>query len=279
MINSEALERFSLKWKVIVITGGAGFLGMQYALGLGKAGANIVIWDNGNYDPNKLPICGFNLTKAGIDNHWILRVDVTNEQEVEEAVNDTLLRFRRIDVLINNAGMNPAVGSEESQKQFVPYDEYPIALFRKEIDANLVGPMICMKAVIPVMKRQGSGVIVNVASEVSNIAHDHRVYNDPENRKYKSPAYTASKTGLVGLTRQMAAYLGQYNIRVNAFSPGGVGTDKMPSDFVKRFGAANMLGRMAKENEYVAAMMFLCSDASSFMTGANLTIDGGKSSW
>ena len=129
------------------------------------------------------------------------------------------------------------------------------------------------------MKRQGGGVIVNVASEVSNIAHDHRVYNDQENRKYKSPAYTASKTALVGLTRQMAAYLGQYNIRVNAFSPGGVGTDKMPADFIKRFGAANMLGRMAKENEYVAAMMFLCSDASSFMTGANLTIDGGKSAW
>ena len=142
MINSEALERFSLKWKVIVITGGAGFLGMQYALGFGKAGANIAVWDNSNYDPNKLPICGFNLTKAGIDNYWILRVDVTNEQEVEEAVNETLVRFSRIDVLINNAAMNPAVGSEESQKQFVPYDEYPIDLFRKEIDVNLVGPMI-----------------------------------------------------------------------------------------------------------------------------------------
>ena len=278
MINSKAFEKFSLDGKVVVITGGAGFLGMQYALGLGETGAKIAVWDNGNHNPNKLPICGLNLTKAGI-NYSILRVDVTNEKEVEEAVNNTLVLFNRIDVLINNAAMNPAIGSEESQKQFVPYDEYPIDLFRKEIDVNLVGPMICMKAVIPVMKRQGGGVIVNVASEVSNIAHDHRVYNDPENRKYKSPAYTASKTALVGLTRQMAAYLGQYNIRVNAFSPGGVGTDKMPADFVKRFGNTNMLGRMAKENEYVAAMMFLCSDASSFMTGANLTIDGGKSAW
>jgi len=276
MINSEALERFSLKWKVIVITGGAGFLGMQYALGLGKAGAKIVIWDNCNIEKLK---CAYSLWEYRKLKILWSSIDVTDEQRVKKAVGDTLLLFERIDVLINNAAMNPAVGSEESQKQFVPYDEYPIDLFRKEIDVNLVGPMICMKAVIPIMKRQGGGVIVNVASEVSNIAHDHRVYNDQENRKYKSPAYTASKTALVGLTRQMAAYLGQYNIRVNAFSPGGVGTDKMPADFIKRFGAANMLGRMAKENEYVAAMMFLCSDASSFMTGANLTIDGGKSAW
>ena len=276
MTNSKALEKFSLKGKVIVITGGAGFLGMQYALGLGKAGAKIVIWDNCNIEKLK---CAYSLWEYRKLKILWSSIDVTDEQRVKKAVGDTLLLFERIDVLINNAAMNPAVGSEESQKQFVPYDEYPIDLFRKEIDVNLVGPMICMKAVIPIMKRQGGGVIVNVASEVSNIAHDHRVYNDPENRKYKSPAYTASKTALVGLTRQMAAYLGQYNIRVNAFSPGGVGTDKMPADFIKRFGAANMLGRMAKENEYVAAMMFLCSDASSFMTGANLTIDGGKSSW
>jgi len=278
VINSKALDKFSLEGKVVVITGGAGFLGMQYAKSLGEAGAKIAVWDN-NDVPYALAICGLDLMAAGIQGYFFIRVDVANEQEVKEAVDYTLTRFGRIDVLINNAAMNPAVGNEESKKQFVPYDEYPIDLFRKEIDVNLVGPMICMKAVISIMKKQGGGVIVNVASEVSSIAHDHRVYNDPENRKYKSPAYTASKTALVGLTRQMAAYLGQYNIRVNAFSPGGVETDKMPADFVKRFGDANMLGRMAKENEYVAAMMFLCSDASSFMTGANLTVDGGKSAW
>ncbi|MBI2446474.1 MAG: SDR family oxidoreductase [Parcubacteria group bacterium] len=277
MINSKALEKFSLEGKVVVITGGVGFLGMQYAQGLSEVGAKIVIWDKRHFwGLNDCFLCSANI---GLENHSAITIDVTNEQKVQEAVNRAVSKFKRIDVLINNAAMNPAVGSEESQKQFVPYDEYPIDLFRKEIDVNLVGPMICMKAIIPIMKKQGGGVIVNVASEVSNIAHDHRVYADPENRKYKSPAYTASKTALVGLTRQMAAYLGQYNIRVNAFSPGGVGTDKMPADFVKRFGNANMLGRMAKENEYVAAMMFLCSDASSFMTGANLTIDGGKSAW
>lgn len=277
MTNSKTLERFSLEGKVIVITGGAGFLGMQYAKAFGEAGARIVIWDNLNF--NSRLADDMHLFLANVKIFFVYKVDITDEQEVQKAINFVLLRYGRIDVLINNAAMNPAVGSEESKKQFVPYDEYPIDLFRKEIDVNLVGPMICIKAVIPVMKRQGGGIIVNVASEVSNIAHDHRVYNDPENRKYKSPAYTASKTGLVGLTRQMAAYLGQYNIRVNAFSPGGVGTDKMPPDFVKRFGETNMLGRMAKEDEYVAAMMFLCSDASLFMTGANLTIDGGKSAW
>ena len=140
MINSKAFEKFSLDGKVVVITGGAGFLGMQYALGLGETGAKIAVWDNGNHNPNKLPICGLNLTKAGI-NYSILRVDVTNEKEVEEAVNNTLVLFNRIDVLINNAAMNPAIGSEESQKQFVPYDVNPMIMgdignFRRHVNDN-----------------------------------------------------------------------------------------------------------------------------------------------
>ena len=251
MKNSKAFEKFSLDGKVIIITGGAGFLGMQYALGLSEAGAKVVIWDKCNFwGPNDCYLC---FAKIELRNHSAIKVDVTDEQKVQEAVNRALDKFKRIDVLINNAAMNPAVGSEESKKQFVPYDEYPIDVFRREINVNLVGPMICMKAVIPTMKKQGSGVIVNVASEVSNIAHDHRVYNDPENRKYKSPAYTASKTGLVGLTRQMAAYLGQYNIRVNAFSPGGVGTDKMPADSPTRMILMNRLPKMSSYGAKLSA--------------------------
>ena len=205
------------------------------------------------------------------------QVDITGEEGVEEVKEKILTTYGRIDVLINNAAMNPAVGSEESKKQFVPVDKYPVELWRKELEVNLTGMFICSKAVIPVMKRQGKGVILNIASEVSEIAHDHRVYNTPG--KYKSPAYVASKTGVVGLTRALAAQLGQYNIRVNALSPGGVEHPKMPRDFVKRFGSANMLSRMAQPYEYKAAVLFLVSDASSFMTGANFIIDGGKNAW
>ena len=190
-------------------------------------------------------------------------------QEISEYIGAQTNNFAEYEALIR--------ALEESKKMFAQIEDYPVDLWTKELEVNLVGMFICSKAVIPTMKKQGKGAIINVASEVSEIAHDHRVYN--ESGKYKSPAYVASKTGVIGLTRALASQLGQYNIRVNALSPGGVEHPKMPKDFVERFGAANMFSRMAKPNEYNGAILFLCSKASSFMTGHNLIIDGGKSAW
>ena len=256
-MKPEAMKTFSLDGKVAILTGGSGFLGQEYAKSLSLAGATVVTWD---INP-----------KLG------KKVDITNEESVRIAVTDVVDSFGKVDILINNAAMNPAVESEGSKKQFAPIEDYPTELWRKELEVNLTGMFICIKAVVPIMKKKGKGVIINVASEVSNIAHDHRVYNQAG--KYKSPAYIASKTAVVGLTRACAAQLGEFGIRVNAFSPGGVRNDKVPKDFAKRFGKSNMLGRMAEADEYCATMIFLCSDASSFMTGVNLTADGGKSAW
>lgn len=255
--KSSIYEQFSLVEKVCIVTGGEGFLGKHYIEAIKEAEG-----------------IALSLDVAGEPD---FKVDITSEKAVQEIVEKIVAKYGRIDVLINNAAMNPAVGSEEAKSQFVQVDDYPVELWRKELDVNLTGMIICCKAVMPLMKKQGKGVIVNIASEVSEVAHDHRVYNTPG--KYKSPAYVASKTGVVGLTRALAAQLGQYNIRVNAFSPGGVEHEKMPRDFVERFGKTNMLGRMAQPDEYNAAILFLCSDASSFMTGHNLVIDGGKTAW
>ncbi len=272
---SKSLESFSLKDKVVIITGGTGNLGVDYCAGLLKAGAMVVSWDlNPKTEEvsKKLKELG-----ADISKFHNLRVDITNEAEVQSAVKNAVESFGKIDALVNNAAMNPAVGTEESKKLFVPYEEYPIELWEKELKVNLTGMMICTKAVAPIMMKQKSGSIVNVASEVSNIAHDHRVYNEPN--KFKSVAYVTTKTGILGLTRQWAARLGSHNVRVNAFSPGGVQSPNVPQDFAARFGSLNMFGRMAKPGEYNGVIIFLCSDASSFMTGANLTVDGGKSAW
>jgi len=273
MINNPQ-DIFSVKGKVIIITGGAGYLGMQYAEILGKAGAKVIVWDN--KDKEAMKKCEADLKKKKVS-ATIMAVDITNEDLVQKAVKEVIKKLKTVDVLINNAAMNPAVGSEEAKKQFVPYEEYPIELWRKELEVNLTGMMICTKAVAPTMIRNRKGLIINVASEVSNIAHDHRVYN--QKNKYKSPAYVTTKTGVVGFSRQWAARLGEYGIRVNAFSPGGVYKEGMPKDFVKLFGNTNMFGRMAKSFEYAGPILFLCSNASSFMTGANLTVDGGKSAW
>ncbi|OHA20397.1 MAG: hypothetical protein A2849_01305 [Candidatus Taylorbacteria bacterium RIFCSPHIGHO2_01_FULL_51_15] len=249
---------FDIKGRVIILTGASGFLGSGYAKFLREAGAEVIGWDRTG--------------GKGIE-----AVDITDEGQVAKAVGTIVEKHGRIDALINNAAMNPAVGSEESKNMFVPVEDYPISLWKEELEVNLTGMFICIKAVVPWMKKGKGGSIINVASEVSSIAHDHRVYNTEG--KYKSPAYIASKTGVVGLTRSMAAQLGVHGIRVNAFSPGGVRNEKMPADFVRRFGESNMLGRMAEPGEYNGIMQFLCSDASSFMTGANLTADGGKSAW
>jgi NAD(P)-dependent dehydrogenase (short-subunit alcohol dehydrogenase family) len=204
-------------------------------------------------------------------------LDLTQESEVISATKEIISQHGRIDGLINNAAINPAVGKDDGTNLFAPYEDYSIELFRKEIDVNLTGMMITMKSIAPIMINQKQGSIVNVASEVSVVAHDHRVYQTP--LKYKSPAYTASKAGILGLSRQWAARLGEHNVRVNSISIGGVKFPGVPDDFAKRFGSMNMLGRMANPGEYNATMQYLLSDASSFMTGANLIIDGGKSAW
>lgn len=250
-MNHKAYKMFSVEGKVVIITGGAGFLGRQYAEALTNAGAKVVPWD--------IPV-----------------VDITNRKNVKKATNDIIRSFGRIDVLINNAAMNPAVGSDEAKQMFVPYEKYPVDLWKKEIEVNLTGMLICTQAIAKQMMSQGWGVIVNIASEYANIAPDNRIYDEG---KFKSIAYITTKSGVLGLTRAWASYLGRYNIRVNAFTPGGMYKSEMPEEFYKKYSSLNMFGRMAKVDEYNGAILFLCSEASSFMTGAQLIMDGGKSAW
>ncbi len=249
---------FDIQDRVIIITGAAGYLGRGYCKMLAEAGATVIGWDYR-------------------ESEGVEQVDITDEAQVEKAVAAIVEKHGHIDGLINDAAMNPWPGDPDADKQFVPYEEYPIALFRKEVDVNLTGMMIVMKHVARVMMQQGKGSIVNVASEAGVAAHAHRVYQSPG--RYNPPAYTASKTAIIGLTRQWAARVGEHGVRVNSFSPGGVYNPAMPDDFMKRFGAMNMLGRMAQPGEYEATMQYLLSDASSFMTGTNVVIDGGKTAW
>lgn len=252
------MSLFSVKDKVIIVTGGAGILGRQYVEALKQAGAQVVVWD-----------------KTGTDEP----VDITSESSVKNAVEKIIKQFSRIDALINNAAMNLAVDNPAAKQAQVPYEEYPIDLWEKELKVNLTGTMICIKHVSPTMMKRRSGSIINIASELSVIAHDRRVYNDPTGRRFKSVAYPTTKTAILGLTRQWAARLGEYNVRVNALSPSGMHLAGQPEDFVARYAATTMFGRMAEPGEYNGVIIFLCSAASAFMTSHNLIIDGGRSAW
>ncbi len=269
MKHNIASNPFSLDGKVIILTGGMGFLGQQYSEALVQAGAHVIIFD----DKNKIEKTGVFLNDRCIYE----QVDITIEEQVRGAVVRVFNKFGKIDSLINNAAMNPAVGNPESAKLSGPYEAHPIDLWRKELEVNLTGMQICIQSVVPYMMKAKQGTIINIASEVSSIAYDWTdVY---PSGKFKSLAYITTKHGVIGLTRGWAAYLGTYNIRVNSFSPGGMQTDKMSPEFVVAYGKKNMLKSMAQVNDYNAHIIFLCSDASARITGHNLIADGGKSAW
>lgn len=273
MEKQKPFSAFSMDERVVIITGGAGFLGMQYARALGAAGAKVVLWDK--LDRQTLDARATELQKDGIC-VLVSSLDITDEKATHDAARSAAYHLGRIDALINNAAMNPVPGVSEAEKQFAPYEDYPLNLWKQEVETNLTAPHICIQAVAPIMMKQRSGSIVNIASELSVIAYDHRVYAPG---KRKSPGYITTKTGVLGLTRAWAAHLGEYGIRVNAFSPGGMNNGRLPEDFVKKYANLNMLGRMGRIGEYSNAIIFLCSDASSFMTGHNLVMDGGKTAW
>ncbi|MEK7641209.1 MAG: SDR family oxidoreductase [Patescibacteria group bacterium] len=248
---------FSMKDKVVLITGGTGMLGMEYAKVLAGAGAKVVLMDikEGFSDPNFL----------------YYKVDITLKDSVNEAVNDVVKKLGRVDVLINNAAMNPVPNTDESAKQFSPYEDYPIELWTKEIAVGLTGMLICAQAVIPVMKKQKSGSIINVCSTYGIVAPDNRIYDEG---KFKSIGYASVKGAVPNFTRSLASYLRETGVRVNTLTPGGVFAGQK-EEFVKKYSDKTILGRMAKKDEYNGAVLFLASDASTYMTGANLVVDGG----
>lgn len=271
---------FSVKGKVVIITGGCGFLGRQYVEGFIAAGANVAIFDLSSAGPD---MTNFEINYGSNIGLMHLQVDITQKDQVFAAVQKVVDSFGTVDVLINNAALNPSFSSPDAEKLFADYETYDIELFRKELDIDVTAMLICAQAVMPYMKAQNGGVIINIASGVANKAYDNRTYDGTQKQgRKKSIAYTTAKTAVVGFTKQLAEYMARWNVRVNAFSPGAVLKEaslKKDPVFIEKYSRTTMLGRMAQPYEYVGVLLFLASDASSYMTGQNLTVDGGKSSF
>jgi len=270
------LDKFNMRGRTVLVTGGGGLLGRQFALALAQAGADVMLADlayEAAADQAEV-IRAEGLSAAA------LAVDVIDPDSTREMVQQTLARFGRLDVLINSAALDPKFDPQHQSEQAAnAFETYSLEAWRKALDVNLTGMFLASQAAVQPMLAQSQGVIINICSTYGINGPDQRIYIRPDGtRSYKPVYYSVTKAGVLGFTRYLAAYYAGKNIRVNALTPGGV-YNQHDDVFVKAYSAKTILGRMANIDEMSAAMLFLASDASSYMTGANLIVDGGWTAW
>ncbi|NLC30337.1 MAG: SDR family oxidoreductase [Chloroflexi bacterium] len=275
-MTESILKKFDLTGKTALITGAAGLLGMQFSLALAQAGANVVLADLNEVIAAKN---SDELKHLGLSS-MAVAVDVTDPRSTKAMVEKALASFGSLDVLVNSAALDPKfdpanVGDQEENA----FETYSLESWRQALDVNLTGMVLASQAAVIPMLEQGQGVIVNIASIYGLVGPDQRLYEQADNtRQFKPVYYSVTKAGVLGFTRYLAAYYAGKNIRVNALTPGGV-FNNHDQVFTDQYSARTMLGRMADLDEMNAAMLFLCSEASSYMTGSNLVVDGGWTAW
>ncbi|HXM10301.1 MAG TPA: SDR family oxidoreductase [Terriglobales bacterium] len=280
--SNRAQTLFDLTGRAAVITGGAGLLGIKHAEILAAAGGSPVLLDLPQAEPEVAAAAI--AKKYGVDAAGFA-TDITQLADVEQVRDELLARFGHIDILINNAANNPkveSVGSSSSSKVWSRLENFPIEIWNDDLRVGLTGAFLCSRVFGSEMAKRGKGVILNIASDLAVIAPDQRLYRQqgvPDDQQPVKPVtYSVVKTGLIGLTRYLATYWATSGVRVNAISPGGV-FNNQPAAFLAELHQRIPLARMAHADEYQGAILFLCSDASSYMTGANLVVDGGRTCW
>jgi len=268
---------FDLAGRVVLITGGAGLLGAEHAAAIAEAGGIPVIADVRGADAERAAQAVRELYGVAASG---LELDVTARASCEAALARALSQHGRLDGLVNNAALNPKV--EGAGLAATRFENYSLELWNRELAVGLSGAFLCAQVFGAYMAAHGGGVIVNIASDLGLIAPDQRIYRRPGLAPHEQPVkpvtYSVVKGGLVMLTKYLATYWADAGVRVNALVPGGVYAGQ-PEDFVERLTQLIPMGRMARKDEYRAALVFLCSDASSYMTGSNLVIDGGRTCW
>ena len=278
---SHAPDLFRLDGRVALVTGGAGLLGRGYCEALLQAGARVVVGDVNGIRAEALA------TELGREKALGQALDVTDKNSIAQTVNAAVERFGTLDVLVNNAALTVRGGSESlaPADYFAPFEDYKREVWDLAVSVNLTGMLLCAQAAGRQMLSQNppGGVMVNVASTYGVVAPDQRLYEGVRSpyadSGFNTPvSYAVTKTAVLGLTRYLATYWGSKNIRVNALTPHGV-FDNHDEAFVRNFVYRSPLGRMARNDEYRGALLFLVSDASSYMTGANLIVDGGWTAW
>jgi NAD(P)-dependent dehydrogenase (short-subunit alcohol dehydrogenase family) len=276
----KVLEKFGLSGKMALITGGAGLLGVEHAAALLESGATVLLTDVSEV---ALSEARKSLSRDYDEQRILTRVlDVTQPMAVAAVADEMKAAGRRVDILVNNATIDPKV-RDQGVLDTSRLENFSLDQWNLQIAVGLTGAFLCSQRFGAAMARDGKGgVILNIASDLSVISPDQRLYRQAglaeESQPVKPVTYSVIKTGLIGLTRYLATYWADRGVRANALSPGGV-FNGQGEEFVRRLTSLIPMGRMAARDEYRAALQFLCSDASAYLNGQNIVMDGGRSVW
>lgn len=276
--DSQTMENvprlFDLKGRVAVVTGATGLIGKRHCAALVAAGAKVVIADR------DIAQCNALASELSEKNTLPTVLDVTNRDDIVALRDEILRKWGRLDILVNNAALNDSFENPLAAAELSKFENYPLELWNQALNVNVTGVFLCAQVLGSVMAEKRSGSIINVASTYGIVAPDQSIYKTPEGEQpfYKSASYPTAKGAVLSFTRFLAAYWGEKNVRVNALSPGGVENGQAPY-FIKNYSAKTPLGRMAQPDDYQGALLFLASDASAYVTGANIVVDGGWTIW
>lgn len=273
---SELPEMFDLSGRGAIVTGGAGLLGSQFCKTLAQAGAGVAVVDINASAVEKVVA---EITAEG-GKALAVPTDITNPDSVQAMVAKTLEAFGRVDILVNSAALDPKFDPDSISAQGAnAFEDFPLEGWKEALDVNLTGMFLCSQAAVKPMLAQGKGSIINLCSTYGLGGPDQRIYQqEGQPPKFKPVTYTVTKAGVVGMTKYLATYYGTKNIRVNSLTPGGVYNNHDPH-FVEAYAYRTAMGRMAELHEMNGALLYLASDASSYMTGGNLVVDGGWTAW
>jgi NAD(P)-dependent dehydrogenase (short-subunit alcohol dehydrogenase family) len=265
---------FDLTDRVVLISGATGLLGKEFALAVASAGAHLVLGDlkRDSLESLKREIASvYPHTKT-----WVRVLDVTDASSCRSIAELCETQFNRIDAVIHSAAIDPKFEQGSDTTRFSKFTEFPEELWQSSLDVNLTGAFLLAQATCKIMEKSGKGSIIFLGSNYGLVGPDQRIYKKTgqEHQTYKPAIYSVCKAGLLGLTKFLAAYYMNTAIRINLLTPSGV-WNQHDDEFVKNYSSRTILGRMSEKNEYRGAVIFLASDASSYMTGANLVIDGG----
>ena len=272
---------FDLTGKTALITGAGGLLGPKHAEAILEYGGNVILTDWHLHRVEEK--CKELVSKFGENRVFYKFMNVCDKKSINKCLEEFELDGFQIDILINNAAKDPKVKKEDSLKNDARFENMTEDFWQQGIDAAINGTFLVSQAVINMMLKNGTkGVILNISSDLGVIAPDQRIYRKEDLTEDLQPVkpitYSAAKWAIIGMTKYLAVYFAQKGIRVNSLSPTGV-YNNHPDEFVKKLSNIIPMGRMAHIDEYKGAVVFLCSDASSYMTGENMVIDGGKTVW